>query len=193
MHHIVILSGSVRMGRKSHRVALYMLEQIKKNKIGTVEIVDLMEYNFPIFSERLKFQTDPTDKTIEFAEKIKKADGVLIVTPEYNGGFPASVKNAVDLLNEEWHKKPIAISTVSDGVFGGSQVIVQLQFSLWKLGALTIPARFPVPNINESYDEKGIPSNPEKTDKRAAKFLGELKWWMDAISKMKETPVESNN
>lgn len=186
MSHIVIISSSIRIGRKSHRVALYLFEQIKKNKIATVEILDLKEYNFPVFTERLKFQTDPEAKTIEFADKIKKADGVLIVTPEYNGGYPSSLKNAVDLLEEEWVKKPVAIATVSEGSFGGSQVLVQLQFSLWKLHALTVSAFFPVPKVDDAFDENAKPSNPERTDKRAAKFLGELKWYMDAVGKMKK-------
>src|SRR6185503_8329775 len=97
------------------------------------EILDLNSYNFPIFNERLRFQKEPAASVLEFAGKIKASDGVIIVTPEYNGGYPASLKNIVDLLYDEWHRKPVAISTVSDGVFGGTQVITSIQFSLWKI------------------------------------------------------------
>ncbi|MFM9945046.1 MAG: NADPH-dependent FMN reductase, partial [Bacteroidia bacterium] len=142
-------------------------------------------YNFPIFIERLKNQKEPMASAIEFAKKIKSSDGIIIVTPEYNGGYPASLKNAIDLLFDEWYHKPIAISTVSDGIFGGSQVLTSLQFSLWKIKAWVVPAMFPVPTVKEAFDEKGKPTDTEKTDKRAAAFIKELLWCMDANGRMK--------
>lgn len=184
MSHITIISSSVRTDRKSHWVALYMLQQVLLDKKNTAEILDLEKYNFPIFHERLKFQTEPSKKTLEFADKIKSADGVIIVTPEYNGGYPASLKNVIDLLNEEWLRKPVAISTVSDGSFGGTQVIISLQFSLWKLKVWTVPAHFPVPKVQEAFNEKGEAIDPEKTGKRAAKFLDELYWCIEAKKRM---------
>ncbi|WP_371068370.1 NADPH-dependent FMN reductase, partial [Salmonella enterica] len=104
-------------GRNSHRVALFFKNYIESNNLGSVEMLDLFEYQFPIFDERLKFQKNPSPSTIEFGEKIKAADGVIIVTPEYNGGYPASLKNVIDLLTDEWKRKPVAISTVSAGGF----------------------------------------------------------------------------
>ncbi|MBK8703934.1 MAG: NAD(P)H-dependent oxidoreductase [Saprospiraceae bacterium] len=184
MPHIAIISSSVRTGRKSHRVALYFKNYLETNHQATVEILDLAEYQFPLFEERLKFQKKPSAATLDFAKKIKAADGVLIVTPEYNGGYPASLKNAIDLLYDEWRRKPVAISTVSDGPFGGMQVITSLQYSLWKIRAWTVPALFPVPKINEAFDEKGIPSDPPATDKRAAIFVNELLWCVEANKRM---------
>ena len=185
MPNISIISSSVRLKRNSHRVALYFKKYLEENKLANAEILDLNEYQFPIFEERLKFQTNPTAKVLEFADKIKKADGIIIVTPEYNGGYPASLKNVVDLLYAEWEHKPIAISTVSNGAFGGSQVITSLQFSLWKIKALVVPAMFPVPKVQESFDETGNPIDKEGTDKRAAGFVKELLWMTEAVAKMK--------
>lgn len=184
MPHIAVISSSIRQGRKSHRVALYFQNYLEQNKLATAEVLDLAAYNFPLFDERLKFQKKPSKATLEFAEKIKSADGVIIVTPEYNGGYPASLKNVVDLLYEEWRRKPIAISTVSDGVFGGSQVITSLQFSLWKIKAWTVPAMFPVPKVQEAFDENGIANDPTSTDKRAKVFIDELLWCIEANRKM---------
>ena len=174
MPNICILSSSVRIGRNSHRVAVYFKNYLETNKLATVELLDLKEYNFPLFDERLRFQESPTDQMLSFAAKINAADGVLIVTPEYNGGYPASLKNAIDLLYDEWHRKPVAISTVSEGGFGGSQVITSLQFVLWKMRAWTVAAMFPVPNVSKSFDEKGIPVDSIATDKRAGIFIHEL-------------------
>jgi len=109
---------------------------------------------------------------------------VIIVTPEYNGGYPASLKNVIDLLYDEWYKKPIAISTVSEGNFAGMQVITSLQFSLWKIGAWTVPAMFPVANVDKSFDEKGAPTEKEATEKKAANFIKEILWCIDAKKKM---------
>ena len=82
MFHIAIISASVRTGRKSQRVALYFKNFIEEYKLATTEILDLHEYQFPVFSERLKHQVNPTAQTIAFADKIKSADGIIIVTPE---------------------------------------------------------------------------------------------------------------
>ncbi len=184
MNHIAIISASVRTARNSHRVALYFKQFIEANNMATVEMLDLNEYQFPVFNERLWLQADPQPSALEFAAKVKAANGMLIVTPEYNGGYPASLKNVVDLLYDEWHRKPIAISTVSNGIFGGSQVITSLQFSLWKIRAWTVPAMFPVPKVQDAFDEKGIPSDITGTDKRAQVFLNELLWCMEAAARM---------
>jgi NAD(P)H-dependent FMN reductase len=184
MPKILIITSSVRTGRKSPRVSFYFKKLIEENKLADAEIMDLKEYQFPVFDERLQYQENPSEKVIEAALKIKNANGVLIVTPEYNGGYPASLKNLIDLLIEEWHHKPIAISTVSSGAFGGSQVIVTLQYTLWKLHALVAPVTFPVPQVHETFDENGIPRDKEKTDKRALKFVNELLWVIEACRKM---------
>lgn len=184
MPHIVIISASVRRGRHSHRVALYFEKYLAEHQLATAEILDLDAYRFPIFDERLKFQPEPGEKVLEFAEKVKKADGVIIVTPEYNGGYPAAIKNVVDLLYDEWRRKPIAISTVSDGQFGGTQVITSLQFSLWKIRSWTVPAQFPVPKVETVFDAEGNALDKASTDKRAANFIGELLWCVEARALM---------
>ena len=174
MSHISIISSSIRKGRKSHRVSLYFKKYIEENKISTVEILDLSKYNFPLFEERLKFLKSPSESLTDFAKRIKSADGVIIVSPEYNGGYPASLKNVIDLLYDEWNHKPIAISTVSEGNFGGSQLITSLQFILWKMKAWTIPAMFSVSKVTEAFDENGNPTDKKATDKRAENFIKEL-------------------
>jgi NAD(P)H-dependent FMN reductase len=184
MPHISIISSSVRTGRNSHRVALYFKKYLEETKLATAEILDLHAYNFPLFDERLRFQKTPLPSVLEFTEKIKSSEGVLIVTPEYNGGYPASLKNVVDLLYDEWHRKPIAISTVSDGIFGGTQVITSLQFSLWKIRAWTVPAMFPVPKVHDTFDENGNPADKPATDKRASTFINELLWCIEAKKRM---------
>jgi NAD(P)H-dependent FMN reductase len=181
MYKITILSSSIRIGRKSHRVALYFQKYLTENKLASAEILDLAEYDFPLFRERLSENGGSSENELDFAQKIKAADGIIIVTPEYNGGYPASLKNAIDLLTKEWFHKPIAISTVSNGDFGGNQALISTQFSLWKLHAITVPALFPVPNIDNTFDKNGKAINKEKTDKLADVFIKEIIWFIDAF------------
>lgn len=174
MPHIAIISSSVRRDRKSHNVSLYFKSYLEENNLSTTEILDLKEYNFPIFEDTIKTLQNPTEKILDFATKVKSADGIIIVTPEYNGGFPASLKNVIDLLYDEWQGKPISISTVSAGIFGGSQALVSLQFILWKIGARTVTNMFPVPNVAKSFDVQGNAIDKTATDKLAKVFLTEL-------------------
>jgi NAD(P)H-dependent FMN reductase len=181
---ISIISSSIRAERNSHRVALYFRNYLESNGLATTEILDLKKYSFPLFEERLKNQDSPSADAIDFSDKIKSSDGVIIISPEYNGSFPASLKNVLDLLYDEWYHKPVAISTVSDGSFGGSQALISLQFLLWKMKALTVTATFPVPKVTETFDELGVPFSSQAIEKRAANFINELFWCIGARTKM---------
>jgi len=135
---------------------------------------------------------DPTAQMLEFADKITKANGVIIVTPEYNGGYPASLKNVIDLLYAEWRRKPIALATVSNGQFGGAQVTTSLVFILWKIGAWVVPAKYLAPKVQTSYGEDGIPTDRQATEKTAKSFVDELLWCIEANTRMEETNTIKN-
>lgn len=174
MYHISIISSSIRTERKSHNVALYFQHYLNENRLATVEILDLASYNFPIFEERLQNQPNPSMVALEFKNKIISSDGIIIVTPEYNGSIPASLKNVIDLLYEEWHRKPIAFSTVSAGDFGGLQALTHLQFIFWKIRAWTFTTNFPVSKVQEKFDDFGVPTNKQETDHYAKIFIDEF-------------------
>jgi NAD(P)H-dependent FMN reductase len=183
MHHITIVSSSVRKGRNSHRVSLFFKKFIEENQIGSAEILDLYEYQFPIFDERLRLMKDPSPEVLGFADKILEADGVIIVTPEYNGGYPASLKNIIDLLYAEWKRKPVGLATVSNGQYGGSQAMTSLLFTLWKIGAWVAPSMYRVANVQDIYDENGNVTDTH-IPKFARAFLNELVWCIEAKSRM---------
>lgn len=158
----------------SPRVALFLKQFISRQKIAKAEVVDLAEYNFPLFEERLKYLEKPQANLKKFAKKVKEADGIIIISPEYNGGYTAALKNAIDVLYDEWYRKPIALASVSSGPFAASQVNMQLCSILWKMKAQLVPATFQVPFVGKSYDEKGNPSDKETSEKLAGNFIGEL-------------------
>ncbi len=180
MDKIFIISSSIREERNSHRVALYFNKYLGGNNLAISEIIDLKEYNFPLFKSVLKLQKNPPANAVAFAEKIKASDGIIIVMPEYNGGIPASLKNAIDLLYEEWRHKPVGIVTVSAGPFAGTQALVALQFTLWKIKARTITEMFSVPKVQDAYDEDGNPTDIELTNKLTEVFVKELLWCIKA-------------
>ncbi len=180
MIHLSIISSSVRVGRKSHNVSLYFQNYLNENNLASVEIIDLKEYNFPIFDGTIKTMIHPSEGILDYAKRIKASDGIIIVTPEYNGGYPASLKNAVDLLYDEWKHMPIGIATVSAGPFGGSQAMLAIQSVLWKMKAWTIPAMFSVPNVEKAYDANGNALDKAASDLLAKDFIKELLWCIEA-------------
>ncbi|MGE5406073.1 MAG: NADPH-dependent FMN reductase [Methanosarcina sp.] len=185
MEHVCIISSSIRKDRFSHRAAIYLSGLLRDQYHTEVEILDLLQYNFPLFEERLKYLDSPSPEVLEFAGKIRKADGLILVVPEYNGGYPASIKNVIDLLTDEWRKKPVAFAVVSNGQFGGSQVIFSLQFTLWKIMAITVSPALRIPDIETSIDENGIPADKVLMDKRASSTIKELLWQIEAVRRMK--------
>lgn len=187
MFTIAIISASIRTGRKSHRVSLFFQNMIDQSGKATAQMLDLAAYNFPLFEERLSHMQQPPEAAVDFAVKIKAADGIVIVTPEYNGGYPASLKNAIDLLYPEWKRKPVALAAVSNGQFGGSQVLTSLVFTLVKMGATLVPNMYRAGDVQDAYDETGNNTNP-KAQKAAQTFLDELTWYMEAKKRM-ETNV----
>lgn len=181
---VAILSSSIRDGRKSHHVALH-LERSVTAAGDTADLIDLRAYRFPLFEERLKYQKAPAPNVVEFAQRIREADGVIVVTPEYNGGLPASLKNVIDLLSDEWNRKPIALCSVSNGAFAGSQVLVSLLFSLWKIRAWVVPSPLRVGSVQDAFGEDGMPiQDTEGWQRRTSAFLADLAWAMEAKRRM---------
>ena len=119
---------------------------------------------------------NPPARVVELKRSIRAADAVLIVTPEYNGGYPAALKNVIDLLTGDWNRKPVALAPVSNGAFGGTQVTTSLLFSLWKIKAWVVPQPMQVPNVAKNFSEDGTPEDPEAWARRSSALIQELAW-----------------
>jgi NAD(P)H-dependent FMN reductase len=143
-----------------------------------------MEYHFPVMEERLRFRDDPPPLLKEFAQEIDQGDGVIIVTPEYNHGYPGALKNAIDYLLPEFEKKPIGIVTVSAGGFGGVHCLAQLRLVLLGMGACPIPESLTISRVQETFDEQGLPKS-SSLEKRAKDFLDEMMWFTEAFATQK--------
>lgn len=125
---IKVIIGSTRHPRFSEKPAKYIYEELQKVKGVNVELLDLRDYPMPFFDAPVSpmrsggAYTDPG--VIDWAAKIEDGDAFVVVTPEYNYGYPAVLKNAFDSIYPEWNHK--AIGFVSYGTHGGARVIQQL-------------------------------------------------------------------
>jgi len=182
--YIPIIVGSTRRDRQSIKVARFVLARLQQRKNIETELLDLLEYNFPIMEERLHRRDDPPPGLKEFGEKIGRADSFIIVTPEYNNGYPGVLKNALDYLLPEYERKPVGIVTVSAGGFGGINCLAQLRLVMLGAGALPIPENLSVSRVHDSFKDDGTPNDPAY-EKRAAEFLDEVLWFTEAIADRK--------
>jgi NAD(P)H-dependent FMN reductase len=184
MLYIPIIAGSTRRDRQSIKVAKFVFDRLRRRNVVETELLDLLEYNFPIMEERLHHRDDPPPGLREYAAKIERADSLIIVTPEYNNGYPGVLKNALDYLLPEYERKPIGIVTVSAGGYGGITCLAQLRLVTLGMGAFPIPENLAVSRIRDSFKEDGTPNDPAY-EKRAAAFLDEVLWFAEAIADRK--------
>ncbi len=184
MYQIPIIVGSTRRDRQSIKVARFVLARLRQRPQVATELLDLLEYNLPIMEERFHRRDDPPPRLKEYAEKIGRADSFVLVSPEYNNGYPGVLKNALDYLLPEYERKPVGIVTVSAGGFGGINCLAQLRLVALGMGALPIPESLPISRVNDSFQEDGTPNDPAY-ERRVANFLDEMLWFTEAIADRK--------
>src|SRR5688500_4941358 len=129
---IPVVLGTVRKGRASENVAKFVFEQVKQRKGVETEFVDIGE---------LKFSGDDAGEQIKdkkFSETCERADGLVLVVPEYNHGYPGMLKHILDSNLKEYIHKAVGICGVSAGGFGGTRVIQSLLPGLREVGLITI-------------------------------------------------------
>ena len=181
MYYVPVILGSIRRNRESVKVAKYMLRRLKERSNIQAELVDLRELNLPMMEERLRFRDDAGPNVREFSDKIARADSVLIVTPEYSGGYPGVLKNALDYLKPEFKRKAVGVVTVSAVNTAGILCLNALRQVLLHLHAVPIPASLMVANVKEAFASEGTPSDPAFHDKASA-FIDEFLWFTEALA-----------
>jgi NAD(P)H-dependent FMN reductase len=179
--NIPVIAGSTRRGRQTPKVARFIQRRLVERDGIESDLLDLAEYDFPIMEERLRQRDDPPPGLTEFSERIARADALVLVTPEYNSGYPGVLKNALDYLLPEYRRKPVGIISVSAGPWGGLSALAQLRQVVLSLGALPIPAKFPVRKVQSAFDEEGETEDPAY-EKSAQRFIDELLWYTQALA-----------
>ena len=166
-----IILGTNRKARKSIFVANWLHTEMQKRAEIETKLFDVKDFALP----QDDYGTEIKDSFPEWRDAIIRADGLVIVTPEYNHGYPGALKSVLDLLLKEYIHKAVALVGVSSGPWGGARVIEALVPMVRELGLAVTFADLNFPTVQEKFDQDGglLDSAYEK---RAKDFLDELVW-----------------
>jgi NAD(P)H-dependent FMN reductase len=187
---LLVVYGSVRSERQGIRAARFVVNECRARG-HDVALVDPKDYPLPLLDKMYKeYPKGGAPPVMErLAALIVPADGVVVVSGEYNHSIPPALSNLLDHYLEEWFWKPSAIVCYSAGSFGGVRAAMQLRMMLAELGMASIPSILPVPKVQDAFAEDGTPKDPAMRD-RVKKFLDELEWYADALRTHRNRPKE---
>jgi NAD(P)H-dependent FMN reductase len=178
---IKMIVGSTRANRFSDKPAEWIHDLAKARPELEVERLDLRDYPLPFFEEPLPpgFAKDnySNPAIIRWREKIREADGFIICSPEYNHGYPAVLKNALDTVYHAWSRKAVAF--VSWGGAGGTRGVEQLRLVAIELDMA--PTRTAVHISNPWLIKEISEIDTEQNRQSAAALLDNLVWWTGAL------------
>jgi NAD(P)H-dependent FMN reductase len=166
---IPVILATTRRGRMSASVATLMAAEIAKRPGVTTELIDIATLSLPVDD------AGEGVKDARFADRMVKADGLVIVTPEYNHSCPGLLKHVLDSCLKEYIHKAVGIVGVSAGGFGGTRVIENMLPVMRELGLVTIFWDVNVSKVHDVFDESGAIKDTTIL-KRIDKFLRELIW-----------------
>jgi len=166
---IPVILGTTRQGRASESVARFVFEELSKHAGVETELIDIRDIKLPT--------TDAGEaiKDAKFSAQMSRADGLVIVTPEYNHGYPGMLKHVLDTNLKEYIHKAVGICGVSAGGFGGTRVIESLLPVMRELGLVTIFWDGNFSGARKLFDMEGKLLDQSYV-KRIDKFLKELIW-----------------
>lgn len=174
--HIQIIVGSIREGRRGRSIGEWAHRIAAARQDITVELVDLKDWNFPVFSlakpPAMGEYADPLQR--RWAETIGKADGYLFLCPEYNHSFPSALKNALDYLYAEWGRKPA--SFIGYGPSGGIRAVEQLRLVLIELNMAPLGSALHLFNVHKKFEQDQYQGGDEDAARLQA-VLDDLLWW----------------
>lgn len=161
MKKIQIILGSTREGRNGEKVAQWFYSLAKQKNAVEFEMVDLRDWPIPFITNPNSPMTGQYDSDIvkQWSAKIDSADAFVFVVPEYNHGYSAVLKNALDVIYKEWNNKPAAF--VSYGATsGGMRAVEQLRQVFVQLELMPIHDELNIPLVWQAFDENGQPVDP---------------------------------
>lgn len=159
MKSIALVVGSTRPGRVSRYLTEGIREILTETSSLGYDIVDLAEVPLPFLDEPVRpaLHQYEREHTIAWSERVRGFDGFLFITPQYNWGYPAVLKNALDYLYDEWHGKPASV--VSYGARGGGKAAAQLLEVLHGLRMNVLPTHAEIVITEDATEPSGSFAN----------------------------------
>ena len=176
MLNLPVLVGTNRQDRHSIFPARWLVDQMRRRGDIETRLFDVADFALPQrdYGQAIKGNFP------EWREAIVKADGLVIVTPEYNHGYPGILKAVLDLLLREYVHKAVAFVGVSAGPWGGTRVIEAMVPMARELGLAVTFSDLNFPFVQKTFDDNGMLLD-SAFDKRAKDFLDELVWMAQVL------------
>jgi len=168
---IPLLLGTPRKNRESEDVARWVHGKMLERDELETQFFDVRDFELP----HAEYGTEVSHLFPEWKDAIVRADGLVIVTPEYNHGYPGPLKSVLDLLLKEYIHKAVAFVGVSAGPWGGTRVIEACVPMVRELGLAVTFTDLNFPGVKSKFDEQGNLLD-EAYEKRVQGFLDELVW-----------------
>ena len=177
-----VIIGSTRPGRVGSAVADWIIERARARGDFEVEVADLAVLNLPIFDEpnHPRLRRYVNQHTKDWSEIVDRSDAFIFVIPEYNYGFNAATKNAIDYLHQEWQNKPAGIVSYG-GVAAGTRAAQMLKQVLSALKIVPVTDSVNIPFVGEKLDEDRRLKPNEIMEGAATAMLDELARWAQAL------------
>jgi len=179
--YIPVILGTAREGRRSEKAANFVLKEFQKFNEAETELIDVRDYRIQATDD-----TEEQEPAKRFAEKAARADGFIIVSPEYNHGYAGELKMMLDMLYEEYNRKPVGICGASTGRLGGARAVEQLRLVAIEFQMVPIRSAMYFANIKELFDEKGDITDPQYFTGRLKTFFEELLWYAKVLKTARE-------
>jgi NAD(P)H-dependent FMN reductase len=182
-----IIIGSTRPGRVGPSVAAWITERAREHGGFDVQVTDLAELNLPMLDEpnhpRLRQYTH--QHTRDWSALVDASDAFVFVTPEYNYGFNAALKNAIDYLFAEWQNKAAGIVSYG-GIAAGTRATQMLKQVLTAVKIMPVPESVNIPFVFQHLDEDKRFKSTEMMDASATAMLDELQKWTGSLAALRK-------
>jgi NAD(P)H-dependent FMN reductase len=186
-----VIVGSVRPTRFAEKPANWIAGHLRQHSAVDTRILDLVDYAMPMYEEPLPpaFPGRPpftNEAVLRWTAEIAESDGFVIVTPEYNHGYPPVLKNALDYVYAEWHRKPVAF--VSYGEVAGARSVSQLRDVVAVLGMASMrkAVQIPFTSLMAHYRGGDVAAELATLDDSASIMIDELLWWTMALKEARD-------
>ena len=187
MYNLKIITSTVRPGRKGPIVAAWIADLAKQQGDFNVEILDLGEINLPLMNEAnhpilKKYEHEHTK---QWSAKIEEADAFIFVTAEYDYGYPAPLRNALEYLVHEWNYKAAGIVSYG-GLSGGTRAVNGLKADLSTFRIVPLMEMVNFPFFQNNIDDQDVFNGNETARKSAEVMLKQLVRWTKGLKAIKE-------